>query len=130
MILDSSRASCCRGPCSTRVAPLALDPASGEELRSAGAARLVDLAAGVYAVGPELTGRSREVVAARALAARVAATTGLPATEVAHHLGLGAHAVRKLAKRDIDPRASAALRRRLTLEERASRRGNSIRDAG
>ena len=67
---------------------------------------------------------------ARALAARVGVATGLPATEVAHHLGLGAHAVRKLARRDIDPRASTALRRRLALEERASRRDRSKRNAG
>lgn len=112
------------------LAPLALEPASDEELRRAGAARLVELAAGVHAVGPELIGRSREVVAARALAARVGVAAGLPATEVAHHLGLGAHAVRKLARRDIDPRASTDLRRRLTLEERASRWGSSTRDAG
>ena len=115
---------------SVGLAPLALEPACDEELRRAGAARLVDLAAGVHAVGPELTGRSREVVAVRALAARVATAAGLPASEVAHHLGLGAHAVRKLARRDIDPRASTALRRRLALEERASRRGSSRRDAG
>ncbi len=111
------------------LASVALEPACDEELRRVGAARLIDLAAGVHAVGPELTGRSREVVAARALATRVATTAGLPASEVAYHLGLGAHAIRKLARRDVDPRASTALRRRLTLEERATRQDRAVRPA-
>ena len=110
--------------------PLALQPACDEELRRAGAARLIDLAAGVHAVGPELTGRSRKVVATRALAARAAAIAGLPTSEVAHHLGLGSHAVRKLARRDVDPRATTALRRRLTLEERATHQHCAVRPAG
>ena len=98
--------------------------ASGDEaLRRAGAARLVDLATGVYAVDPELRGHTKPVVSARILAARIASTVGVPRGEVARFLGVSPQAVGRLAKRVVEPRALDALRRRLTLEERSARTG-------
>lgn len=96
-------------------------PADDDALDRAGVARLVDLAAGVYAVGPALMGRSTPVVSARALAATVAGLVGVPTSTLARFLGVVPRTVRSLAQRPPDVRAVLALRRRLALEERAQR---------
>jgi hypothetical protein len=103
------------------LSPVKLAPVDDEALRRAGAARLVELAAGVYAVGPELKGggRAREIIEARALAARAGYTAGLPTSEMARYLGLQARTIRHLARRSDNDRGLDALRRRLALEERA-----------
>lgn len=102
------------------VAPLV--PADDEALARAGAARLVELAAGVHGVGPVLSGRAAPTVRARALAARVAHDVGVTVTQLARFLGIGERAVRYLLERDVDEREVLALRRRLALEERAAQR--------
>lgn len=103
------------------LAPVPLDPADDEALRRAGAARVVDLAAGVFAAGPDLSqpGRSAELLAARVLAAQAGLTVGLPPLELARYLGVQPRAVRRLAATRGHPWGLEALRRRLTLEERA-----------
>jgi hypothetical protein len=102
------------------LAPVPLEPASNDTLRRAGAARLVTLAAAVYAVGPALVGRGRLVVAARALAVQVANRCGLPASEVRLLLGVNQSTTWRLTQRPTDPRAARALRLRLTLEQRVA----------
>jgi hypothetical protein len=98
--------------------PSLLAPADDDALHRAGAARIVRLAAATCAVGPELKGRSRPVVEARALAVNLAARVGLATREVAGYLGVGTRAVQKLARRDhAMSKAELALRRRLTLED-------------
>ncbi len=101
-------------------------PADDEALARVSVARLVDLAAGVHAVGPTLMGRSTLVVAARSLVVSVAAVAGHGAPIVARFLGVVPRAVRYLARREVDPRAVLALRRRLALEERVAT-GNQLR---
>jgi REP element-mobilizing transposase RayT len=98
-----------------------LAPATDEELRRAGASRLVDLAAGVFAVGPEMrgAGRSKRVVEARVLAAHAGRVVGLPPGETARFLGVGTRTVHSLAKRPPPDRGMVALRKRLALEVRA-----------
>lgn len=95
--------------------------ADDDAVTRVGVARLVDLAAGVYAVGPTLEGRSAPVVAARSLAVHTATRAGYGAPIIARFVGVGPRAVRYLARRRLDPRAVLALRRRLALEERVQR---------
>ncbi len=102
------------------LSPTPLEPADDAVLARVGVARLVELAAGVHAAGPVLTGRAREVVEVRALAARVAAMVGLSCRTLARFLGVSSRSVHYAAKREIDPRAVLALQRRLTLEERVA----------
>ena len=97
-----------------------LEPASDDSLRRVGAARLVDLAAAVYAAGPLLSGRRPLVLAARALAVQVAGQCAHPTSEVRRVLGVSQTTIWRLAQRPIDPRAVRALRLRLTLEERVA----------
>lgn len=94
-------------------APLA--PATDTALRRAGAARIVELAAGVFAADPALQGNRSEVVAARALAAQAGLIAGLPAVELAEFVGMTAKALRRVRDRPLDPRAILTLRRRLAL---------------
>lgn len=95
-----------------------IDPADDLELARLGPASIVELAAAVWAVGPELRDKSPPSVAARALALRVASLVGIPLRATAGLLGVGVRAAEKLARRDVSPRALTALRRRLTLEQR------------
>lgn len=101
--------------------------ADDDAVTRVGVARLVDLAAGVYAVGPTLEGRSAPVVAARSLAVHTATRAGYGAPIIARFVGVGPRAVRYLARRRLDPRAVLALRRRLALEERVQRGNHSDR---
>ncbi len=97
---------------------VALTPAADEALSRAGASKIVDLAAGVYAVGLRLTGRERPVVQARALTSTVALQVGLSHRRVAEFLGVSRQTAGRLARRRADPKAIHALRVHLALEER------------
>jgi hypothetical protein len=105
------------------LSPEPLRPASDELLQRVGAARIADLAAATLGVaathGP---GRDRATVRARALAARLAIRLDFTPREVARHLGVVVRTVQGASNRDPDPVAERALRRRLTLEERAQGR--------
>lgn len=94
-------------------------PASDDDLRRAGPARLTDLAAATLAVGPDLRGREPRVVRARALVARLAISLDFTARQVAPYLGVDVRSVQRLAcdGRE-DPLTETALRRRLSLEAR------------
>lgn len=100
--------------------PEPLTPASDDLLRRVGAARIADLAAATLGVaathGP---GRDRATVRARALAARLAIRLDFTPREVARVLGVVVRVVQRASGRAADPKAELALRRRLTLEERA-----------
>jgi hypothetical protein len=100
-----------------------LSPASDDLLRRAGVGRLTDLAAGVYAVDPELGGRSSLVVAARTLASAVGVQLGFSRTRLAPFLGATPQTVGRLASRRLAPAAEQALRLRFGLEERVQWRG-------
>lgn len=100
-----------------------LRPAPDDLLRRAGAGRLADLAAGVYATGPELVGRSSLVVAARTLASAVGVQLGFSRAHLAPFLGATPQTIGRLASRRIEPAAERALRLRFGLEERVQRRG-------
>lgn len=100
--------------------PVPLEPASDDALRRAGAARIVELAAAVHVVGPELSGRERPVVAARVLAVHIAEACGVPVPEVGRFLGVVQSTTWRLARRPHDPRAERCLRIRLTLESRVA----------
>ncbi len=95
-----------------------LRPSSDEAFARAGAARLVDLAASVHALGPTLNGRSNVVCNARALAALTTRHAGLPSQVVVRFLGVSQRTVQRLAERAVDPQALLALRLRLALEDR------------
>lgn len=109
----------------------AVVPATNDELRRAGPARLADLAAATLAVGPELHGLEPTVVRARALVARLAVLVGFTPRQVAPYLGCDVRTVQRLAraKRE-DARAETALRRRLTLENRVAGSGGVAGRAG
>lgn len=103
------------------LAPSPLTPAGDEDLRRAGAARVCDLAAGVFAVGPDLRqpGRTSGELAARELAAHAGLLAGIPAGELAHYLGVQTRAVRSLAGGHVPSEWLEALRRRLPFEAAA-----------
>jgi hypothetical protein len=103
-----------------------LRPASDDQLRAAGATRVVDLAAGVFCVGPRLAGRSAPVVAARVLASTLGVKLGFSRAQLAPLLAATPQAVGRLAKRALDPAALRALRLRFDLEERVWRRGRGV----
>lgn len=106
-----------------------LVPASDEDLRRAGAARLVDLATATLAVAPDSRGRDAATVRARELAARLSIHLGFAAREVGRLLQVTLRAVHRFANdRDEDPRAENALRLRSSLEDRAL--GGRIERAG
>lgn len=98
--------------------PVKLVPVDDHALVAAGAAKIAELAAAVFAAGPELTGRAAEVVKARALAARVARDVKVATEHIARFIGIVPRAARRLAKHAVEQRAIEALRRRLALEER------------
>jgi hypothetical protein len=98
--------------------PKPVTPCSRDDLRAAGPARIVRLAAAVYALDPALDGAARLHTAARALASHAAAAAGYLPSHIADLLGVTPAAARRLARRPFDTRALAALRRRLTLEDR------------
>jgi len=109
--------------------PRPLRPGSDEALERLGPRALIDLATAVHAAPPDLRGRSAEVVAARALAVRVARRTGVPVTTLARLLDRTPRGIRQLAERPVGPREVRALRTRLALEERvAGRRQLTIRE--
>jgi hypothetical protein len=97
-----------------------LAPASDEDLRRGGVARLVDLAAATLAVAPDFRGRDAVTVRARVLAARLSNHLEFAAREVGRLLQVTLRAVHRFANdRDEDPRAENALRLRSSLEDRA-----------
>lgn len=100
--------------------PVELVLADDEALMRAGAARLAELAAAVYAVGPELSDRSDLTVKARSLAARLARALGIATDHIARFLGSSPRSARRLSRQAVEPRAVEALRRRLALEQRVT----------
>jgi hypothetical protein len=98
--------------------PVPLQPVDDDALLGAGAARLAELAASVYGVGPGLVGRSGPVVKARTLAAVLGVRLGLSRVQLNPFLNATPQAIGRLASRPVDPKGERALRLRFALEER------------
>jgi len=98
--------------------PVPLQPVDDDALLGAGAARLAELAASAYGVGPGLLGRSGPVVKARTLAAVLGVRLGLSRVQLSPFLTATPQAIGRLASRPVDSKGERALRLRFALEER------------
>jgi len=107
------------------LSPEPVGPATSDDLRQAGVARIVQLALGAHAL-PTLAGRSAGVPDARALVVQAAIKAGLRPSAVAPFLGITPRAARRLARRALDPRALPALLRRPSLELRCGLPGAGL----
>ncbi len=92
-----------------------LEPASDEQVRAAGARRLVDAASFAAAAGPDLT-RLEPSVRARRVAAHLASGAGVHLDDLAHAMGTTRDAARKIGLRPAAPELVAATRLRLALQ--------------
>lgn len=111
--------------------PVELQLASDDAIHAAGVARLADLAAEVFCVGPDLSqGRTVPVVMARALVARLARQVGFSTADVSRYLGVATRTVRDAAAYPLEPRAVVALRRRFSLAERDAQRARTLPRSG
>ena len=100
--------------------PELIAPAGPELLLAAGVGRILELAAGVFALPLPLEGHARPQVEARALAAQMALRAGFRPGGIAPLLGLGERGLRKLLRRPVPAEACLALTRRLALELRVA----------
>lgn len=92
-------------------------PAGRQQLRAAGAARLVAATASAFGIEPNLKGhRSCEIAARRALA-HIAAKIEIPAPEVKFVTGLDEHTLWRLRQRAVSSVHIDAIRRRVALED-------------
>ena len=85
-----------------------LQPASDAELRALGPFRLVELVAQTFARGPALAGRSPARLAARQVAARLAAEVGLRPRDLAAALGVSVSAANRIAAAPMEVAVSPA----------------------
>jgi hypothetical protein len=92
-----------------------LRPASDEQLRVAGVARLVAAAAAALCVGPELRGKAPAMLDARRLAVHLTDRCGLPRAELPRLLGVSPRTVRRLAHESVSPLALRAARLQIAL---------------
>lgn len=102
--------------------PAPLEPATADQLRAAGAARLVAASAFTLAVGPDLSGRDVPTVAARRLAASLSQLAGTPNSELAWALGCSDRTARRLLSQPAPDAHVLAARRRVALEDRVATR--------
>jgi len=96
--------------------PTTVSPASNGEVRTAGAARLVAAAGAAFAVGPELSGKSRGAVTAKRAAVQLGFAAGLARSELAWAVDQPLRSVRRLAASPLDTASLATVRRRIALE--------------
>jgi len=97
-----------------------LEPASRQTVREAGVARLVSATTAALCVDPELKGRSRLVVLARAAVARLAARADIASSEVGWALGVSRRTLQRLLRRPVSADVWLAIRMRLSLENRVA----------
>lgn len=99
-----------------------LEPATAEQIRAAGAPRLVHAAAFAAGAGPEL-GRDNLSIAVRRVTAALAAEADIHLDELAHAMGTTRDAARKIGLRPAAPGLLAATRLRIALESAAATAG-------
>jgi hypothetical protein len=93
-----------------------VEPAGDDLVHAAGPAGIARLAAGVYAVPPDMHGNRPERVAARTLAGRTCREVGYPLASLEPCLQATPRTLRRLAQGTLLPRPRAAFRRWLSLE--------------
>lgn len=93
-----------------------LRPVSLDVVRAAGAVRLAETVASALAVGPGLEGNAPPVVEARAAIVQLGTAAGIHLAELAHALGVGPDAARKMGARPPDEGVLRAARTALALE--------------
>lgn len=103
-----------------------LVPASDADVRGLGPARLANLVAQTFAVGPGFIGRGGELVSTRRVAARLARDVGMRPRDLADALGITAHAANRLARAAVDDADLRAVRLRIALDLAASCRDRGI----
>lgn len=97
-----------------------LKPYTDEQVRLVGTARLANAAAAAGCVGPNLSGRTAEVVAIRRAVAGLGVHAGLAARDIGLTLGISPHTVRRLGRQSQDAALHDAVRLRLHLEDLAA----------
>ena len=103
-------------------------PASDDELRIAGAHRLLLASAAAHAADPALGDRTAPVVAARRATIHLAAEVGLSRSELVRVLGLTGQRIGQLAREPVAEAAVRAIRLQVRLDELV--RGSVRRRAG
>jgi hypothetical protein len=103
-----------------------LQPASHAEVRALGSARLVDLVAATFAVGPDLRGRRAEVVLVRRVTARLALDAGLRPRDLGEALGVCASTLNRLATAPVNDADLVAVRLRIALVRAVAERGPGL----
>lgn len=93
-----------------------LCPVTFDGVRAAGASRVVSASSAALAVGPDLVGNDALVVEARRASVQLAIASGIHLAEVAHALGIGVAAARKIATREVAEPILRAVRLELALE--------------
>lgn len=98
------------------LAPVKIQPAPNEWVRSAGAGRLVAIASAALCAAPALTGNPPTVVTARRAVAQIAHEADMAVAEVAWALGVSARSVRRLLVPEVQGVVVRSVRIRLSLE--------------
>jgi len=95
-----------------------IEPATGDEIRAAGAARLASAGAAALCVDPELAGRPAPVVHARRAIVQLGAKARIPTSELAWALRISRRSAQRLARPAVAPEVLRAIGIRLSLEQR------------
>lgn len=100
------------------LSPRPIEPATTDEIRAAGAARLVSAGAAALCAHPDLAARSAPIVNARKAVARLGTGSQIPTSELAFALRISPRSTRRLAHATVAPAALRAVAVRLSLEQR------------
>jgi len=103
-----------------------IEPVTPEQIRVLGAVRLVAATSAALAADPQLKGKSRLALRARALAAQLGRDAGIPPREVRWALGVSEHVYYRAFEQPEDVAGNLAVRRRLALEEAVVKASNGI----
>ena len=98
--------------------PAPIEPATDDEVRAAGAARLASAGAAALCVDPELAGRPAPVVQARRAIVQLGARARIPTSELAWALRVSQRTAQRLASPAVPDDALRAIAVRLHLERR------------
>lgn len=106
--------------------PHGIEPVALEQIRILGAVRLVAAASAALAADPRLEGKSRLVLRARALAAKLGRRARIPQVEMRWALGSSEHVYYRALAQPVDEAGLVAVRRRLALEEAVVKAAHGI----